>query len=202
MGTLGELKARIVDELPDGVSVRQIGQHITRAIEFFSGVRFWFNQGRLSVTTTPGSRIITLTNGLRAEDRVLLVIGTSVTPLVKRSAADLDEAFFDGATGQPRIYNFANSRLTLYPTPDAAYTLSVSGVYNSQTPLMTDASSNVWTTEAADLIAARAKETLLRDVLKDLAGAQAQGMAREEAQLRLRDETVRRLDTGILQPAW
>ena len=202
MGTLAELKARLLDELPDGVSVRQIGQHVERAIEHFSATRFWFNQGQLSVTTTPGSRIVTLTNGLRAEDRVLLVIGSTAYPLEKRSAADLDEAYFDGSTGQPTTYNFANNRLTLYPTPDAAYTLSLSGVFNSQTPLTSDASGNVWTTEAADLIAARAKETLCRDILKDAPGAQAAGLAREEAQLRLQAETVHRLNSGILQPAW
>lgn len=202
MGTLAELKARILDELPDGVSVRQIAQHIARAIEHFSATRFWFTQGRMSVTTTPGSRIIALTNGLRAEDCVLLVIGTSVQPLEKRSAADLDEAFFDGSTGQPTTYNFSNSRLTLYPTPDAAYTLSLSGVFNQTIPLSTDASSNVWSTEGADLIAARAKETLYRDVLKDIQGMQAAALAREEAQLRLREETVRRLNCGVLQPAW
>lgn len=54
MGTLAELKARILDELPNGapVSVRQIGQHIGRAIEHYAATRFHFNIGAWSLRRT------------------------------------------------------------------------------------------------------------------------------------------------------
>jgi len=46
MGTLADLKARILDEIGGEVSVRQIGAAIKRAIDHYAAERFWFNVER------------------------------------------------------------------------------------------------------------------------------------------------------------
>ena len=64
-----------------------------------------------------------------------------------------------------------------------------------------DSASNVWTNEAEALIRARAKFTLLADVIKDQNGAGVM-QAREQQELRvLIDETVTRASSGRIIPS-
>jgi len=88
--------------------------------------------------------------------------------------------------------------IRLYPTPNAIFTLTLPGVYDAAA-LSADSSSNAWTTEAVDLIAAAAKKLLLRDIKGDAAGAAIATGVEADALYRLRAETVQRLNTGRMR---
>jgi len=199
MGTLADLKAQILDEIGDGVSVRQIGQHITRAIEQVASERFWFNQGRVTTVTVSGVDTCALPAGLRRDDLVQILVGGTYYPLVKRSKAELDDMLLgDANTDQPTDYALVGSVLQLYPTPNAVYTIAATGIYDGAA-LATDTASNAWTTEGADLIVARAKVSLARDILKNADIMAAANNAVADALYRLRADTIRRVNTGRMR---
>jgi len=199
MGTLADLKAQILDEIGDGVSVRQIGSAITRAIEQVASERFWFNQGRVTTVTVSGVDTCALPAGLRRDDLVQILVGGTYYPLVKRSKAELDDMLLgDANTGQPTDYALVGSVLQLYPTPNAVYTIAATGIYDGAA-LATDTSSNAWTTEGADLIVARAKVSLARDILKNADIMAAANNAVADALYRLRADTIRRVNTGKMR---
>jgi hypothetical protein len=199
MGTLAELKARILDEC-DGVTVRLIGQHITRAIEHYASERFWFSTTSGTATTTASVASVTAPTGLRVDDSAFMTISAGVPYQLERRP--LDEVNYElttnTSTGQPSVYARSDGLVKLHPTPAGAYTLTMFGLYD-EAALSSDASSNAWTTEAADLIAARAKKTLYRDVKHDLEKAAVCGTAEEDALYHLRAETVRRGSLGRLR---
>lgn len=206
MGTLAELKARILDEMPPGaaVSVRQIGQHVARAIEHYAAERFHFNVsgGPGLAVCSPGAGSILVPEGLRTEDIVQIVQTGSNIVLEKLARHDMEALRLStNGVGRPEYYSWrAGGAMYLHPTPDAAYTIAAQGVYDLE-PLANDAASNAWTTEAADLIAARAVMTIFRDLIGDIPRAQAARGAEEDALYSLRAETVRRLNTGQMRPA-
>ena len=201
MGTLAQLKARILDSLTAGpVSVRQIGQHIDDAIARYERERFYFNTGAASVATVTGQGNVPAPARLIFDDLVQVQQGLSVYPLVKLSRASLDERRADGpASGHPECYAWnGTADFELWPTPSAVFSLAVTGVYG-QPPLGSDAAANAWTGEASDLIASCVRKTIFRDLLGDGSRALAAMQAEEEALFALRSLTVRRLSTGRMR---
>lgn len=204
MGTLAELKARILDELPSGapVSVRQIGQHITRAIEAHGRERFFFSIGTGTTVTVAGQSSVTAPLGLQHEDLVQVQLGAGTAyPLEKLSRAEIDELRITNspAAGQPETYSWrSGEELVFWPTPNAIYSVYVTGVF-AQLPLAADADANAWTTTGADLIAATAKKTIFRDLVGDVDRFNAAQLAENEALYRLRSETINRLSDNRMR---
>lgn len=201
MGTLAQLKTRVLESLPAGsVSVRQIGQHVDDAIARYDRERFFFNIGSAVSATVTGQAAVAAPARLKAEDLVQIQQGGSVYPLVKLTRDGPDERrLASPTTGQPQAYAWGGGEtLELWPTPNAVFSLVATGVY-AQPPLANDAASNAWTTEGGELIAACARKTLFRDVLSDGGRALAALQAEEEALLSLRSQTVRRLNTGVMR---
>jgi hypothetical protein len=194
MATLGDLKARIADELLKKNLTTQIASHIAKAIEFYSGRRFWFNTGRMlgSAVTPDADGYVALPTGTRLIDQIL--IGNIV--LEKRDASVIDELLsLAPSTGQACDYAVAGDRIRLYPTPSGSISLAVVGTFDLAA-LSSDSSSNAWTNEAADLIAARSRLTLYRDVLRDVEGMALAKEAVRDAETDLDMKTIRRLGAG------
>lgn len=192
MATLGDLKARIADELLKRNLTAQISAHISRAIEFYAGRRWWFNTGRMTGAVVSGSEYSPLPTGTRLIDTV--IVGSII--LERRDSSDIEEwETLAVSTGQPTDYTVEGSNLRLYPRPDAAYGLVINGTFDLPA-LATDGDSNAWTNDAQDLIAARARMTLCRDVLRDPDGAALAASAVNEAETDLQMKTIRRLGTG------
>lgn len=84
-----------------------------------------------------------------------------------------DTSLNPSVQGQPIDYSYYAETLRLYPIPDGAYPITLEGTKRFAT-LSAGGDSNVWTTDAADLIKAEAKMDLLENVLKqaDLADRQ------------------------------
>lgn len=198
MATLGDLKARIADELLKRNLTAQIASHIGRAIEFYAGRRFWFNTGRMvgSAVAPDASGYIPLPTGTRLIDQI--IIGNIV--LERRDPSAIDELLaFSPTPGQATDYAVAGDNIRLYPTPTAAVAPVVVGTFDLAA-LSVDGGSNAWTNEAADLIAARTRMTLYRDVLRDPDGMALAQSAEREAVTDLDMKTMRRLGTGRVRP--
>lgn len=200
MATLGDLKARVRDELLKRNLDTQIAQHIARAIEHFAGRRYWFNTGRMvgSAVSPDADGYVPLPTGTRLIDEIRIG-GTVLRPA---DAAVVDDWLANSpATAlEPFNYAIAGDRLRLYPSPMGPVEVVVVGTFDLA-PLASDVSSNAWTNEASDLIAARTRMTMYRDVLRDPEGAAMAKDAIREAETDLNMKTIRRLGAGRVRGA-
>lgn len=173
MGTLGELKARILDETKRPSLTSQCAKAIEDAIEFYSTHRFWFNEALdESITTVAGTASYTKPPYLRRLLQAEITIGGQRTDLYWGLPWE-DYRYLTGGSpvsGQPTDLIFFGDRLYLYPTPAGTYPVSLTHT-SRLAPLSDDSGSNAWTTEAEPLIRARAKWDLFQNVIRDYAEA-------------------------------
>jgi hypothetical protein len=187
MPTLAELKTRVIaetnrDDMGAGGELEAVlDTAIARAIEHHADEGFWFNRASAPADTVPAAA----TAALPAEVRVALSVALGETLLAK---AALEEIAHLAAAGTPRQWAADDGAIRLHPIPDAAYQLTVSGIAELGVP----AGANAWTEQGYDLISARTRLLLYRDVLRDPEGAGLAAQAEEEALTRLRRETRRR----------
>jgi len=209
-GTLGDLKQRIIDEtnrddLADDL-VSALNRVIADAIDYYAAERWWFTEARATSSTTIGNEYLDLPANIRLLDRPFLLVNQVRYSLTKRSMEEIEQFNTVVVQGQPTDFAVFGTQIRLWPWPAQAYT-----VIWLETPNATaldysnDNSSNVWTLNAAPLIAARSKILLYRDYLS--ASEQDPRIAnavRQEAEAysRLKAETNRRLATGRVRPSW
>jgi len=195
MATLAELKTRIQteinrDDLADDLAT-VLQQHIAAACEYFADEKFWFNS---IVTTTPASaQSVNIPAAVRRIER--LTIPAQYTELREVVLPEF-ERLDGGQTGLPNAYAYYNDQVRLWPAPDATYTLQFTGLAQVDAPT-SDSDSNIWTTQAFDLIVSRVKMTLARDVFRDPDGVQLFAAATAELLRKLKRETARRLETPL-----
>ena len=194
MSTLADLKRRIAGELNRRDLTAEIAEQVARAIEFHAERRFWFNEDTRTIATVAGQGSVDAPAGLRVADAVFVEAGGYRQQLRARSPAVLAAWSAGGITGQPTDYALSGGRMELYPRPNAAYPLSVVGVFDLAAP--GEDQANAWTGAAADLIANRAMAVLFAIKLRDPEGAASAKAAELEALKRLRGETARRLSLG------
>lgn len=195
MTTLADLKTRIItemvrDDLADDLAA-QLLIHIQRACEYYSEEKFWFNSLVTTAVTVAGTQTVNVPVTMRRVDRVTIPAYTQ--ELIEVTMQDLD---FDTVQSIPRGYAYYNDALKLYPTPDAVYTLQLTGIAQVDAPEL-DADTSIWTNEAQDLIVARTKMTLFRGQFRDPEGTQLAIAEVQEVYSKLRRETARRLETKL-----
>lgn len=216
MATLGELKTRVQtecnrDDLGDELS-GALTLAIQRAIEFYADDKFWFNSVIETAVTTGGNAFVVVPSTVRKIERLSIpAIGLTLNEAILTEVDGNDQL---APAGQPRAYAYYNDSVKLWPAPDQAYTLQIIGI--ADLPLLTTgddyqwsalspivafgddlSGQNAWTNEAQDLIAARARFTLMRDQFRDPEGAELAAGAAQEAYDRLKRETARRLVTPL-----
>jgi hypothetical protein len=76
-----------------------------------------------------------------------------------------DTSLNPSVQGQPIDYAYYAEAIRLYPIPDGVYPITIEGTHRFTT-LSADTDSNVWTTDAADLIRAEALAYLWDNVIK------------------------------------
>ena len=140
--------------------------------------------------------------------RLHITISGSRYSLVARDWDYLEDVSVGTTTGKPTDYAYFAQQIRLYPIPDAAYVVSLSGT-RRLTALSADSDTGGWTTDGFDLIKAEAKFILAGEYLHDapLAAAMAaaiygapaaQGLPPNEGILAmLRKETALRGKAGI-----
>lgn len=195
MATLADLKDRIIAEtVRDDLSDDLAGQlliHIQRACEYYSDERFWFNALIGSVSTVASTQTVDVPATFRRVDRV--TIPAYDKELIEVTLNDL--GIYPHET-VPNGYAYYNDQLRLYPTPDAVYSLELTGLAQIDAPAL-DADTSVWTNEAQDLIVARTKMTLYRGQFRDPEGTQLAIAETQEAFAKLKRETAKRLETKL-----
>lgn len=189
MATLAELKTRIrLETNKDDIAVSgeaetALTTALTQAVEFYADEQFWFNRASGSGNTSAATATIALPAGIRYPHAVSYLGET----LRKVSLGEIEHRT---ETGQPTHWAENEGLIQLWPIPDATYSLSVFGL--ASTGLPADGASNIWTSEAVDLIAARTRFLLFRDIWRDVEGVQLAASAEGEALSRLRKESRRR----------
>lgn len=211
MATLGDLKERIIsettrDDLADDMA-SQFSNIIAKSIEQYAAERWWFNERRVLIPTIIGQAWVTWPTDCRWIDGFYLEqnSGNSRWPISVRSIDEWEALTQPSTTGQPTDYLVADTRLRLFPAPNAIYSLALDYIADVTPVLAADTDSNLWTNQGQDLITAQSKIRLYRDYLSAtvqdprLLGSMA---AEKDAYSRLRAESSRRTATGRVMPGW
>lgn len=198
---LATLKARIARELHRADLSVDIANAIQSAIRYYRSRPFEFGEATETLTTTIGTAayarpavaaihsIGCIASGL---DYILNPVNFSRYERLAGDPAD---------RGQPQAFSFYGGSLYLWPLPDRAYPLTLRYQKRVDPPSL-DTDVTVWTDDAEDLIRARAKKLICRDVTMNANGMQAAQMAEAEALDRLLDEALRNQDVGRLAGSW
>ncbi len=169
MSSLSEVRARIADDLDRSDLSSQIDKAINRAIRHYRHKSFWFTQTTGTFVTVSGQKAFGTSDGLPSDileiDYVEIAINNTDYRLTPRSYAYIQEVDPSVYTGDPDDYAWYASKMHLYPVPDASYTVTVS-YSKSYDEMTTDAATNDFTTDAEELIEARARWWLYRRVIK------------------------------------
>lgn len=210
MGTLGDMKARIADELlrPDLTS--RIALAIITAIKHYQRRRFLFNEAMTTFPTVAAQEWYTATDNPAIVsavqvDRLRILQGTSRLRMEFMDAGEMDAlAVSTGTRGLPLQWAYETQQLRLYPNPDAAYTITMYYVSLLAVPA-SDGASNGWTDDAEIMIRARSKRTILKDVIgirtrEQTEDYQLWGEEEDDAYRDLQGLVSQRRTTGMIRP--
>lgn len=167
----------LLDELSDtGLASSPIKRAIQSAIAKWERQPFYFNEEYNSppadvnlFSTVVGQELYTSATIASTSTfwRLHVLIGNNRYTMVRRSWDYLENmAPNPSLRGQPAEWAYFAESIRLYPIPDGVYQVRGSRTARLD-PLVNDADSNVWTTDAYDLIRSEAKLILARDVLHD-----------------------------------
>lgn len=206
MATYLELQTEIADQLARSDLTNQIKTAIKDAIEHYQRQQFYFNEERtLTFSTVDGQEFYGSSDNANIPNLAVINVLTATingnrVPLTAKPYGVLDEISPDtNLEGSPIYYAYYARQIRFYPIPDKAYPIRVSGIWRL-TELSADQDENVWTTEARQLIRARAVAALALDYQHDEQMA-LRARAREEDALRaLRAETAARVLTSGIMP--
>lgn len=199
--TYQDMIAQISDELDDiqDSYLPQIQNAVLSAIRFCSSEPFYFNQNRsVILTVKPGYACYD------AQDNPALAYPGSISGIdcedrgqvfaLNRERAEVLQQLAGGKVmmGLPCLYSFYGQQLCFYPVPDKNYAMRLL-LNPARLPAMQESENcNPWFTEAFDLIKARAKYDIYKDILKDAPMAAAAFNDFKEAWQALAAETSRR----------
>jgi hypothetical protein len=202
MSSFAQVKARIVSEIKRPSLTAEAAAHMLRAIEYYANRRTWKNEGTNTIATTANTATKAAPTGLRHVDRVAVVVAGydyELKKITREVMADRQGA--DTGPGQPIEFSWEDGNFKFWPIPDAVYTVNVTGLYDD-TALSAGADTNSWTTIGEDLIVARAKFTICRDVTLDTEMMALAQMAERSARNRLFSETHERTSSGKVSAGW
>lgn len=206
MSSFGAMQDRIADELDRTDLTTQIQKAIKTSIQKYERKRFYFNEARsLTFNTVDGQEFYTsadassIPNLLFIDNVKLTISGSDKIDLEPRQYSELEYLSNNSTNdeGQPTAYAYYAKQLRLYPIPDAAYAVRISGVF-SLSELSATADTNAWMVDAEALIRSRAKRELLTHVIRDAEGAAAMAQAEAEELQSLTQATNARGATGTI----
>lgn len=176
MATYADLQARIARELHRTDLTSDIQSAIKSAIDFYASQRFHWNEKRWSLTTIGGTKFYgqstpapgTLPSDILEIDSITVTANSRIYQLDRMSYTDMD-AIDAGTTplaGYPRLWAWYGDQIRLYPTPNQAYVMTISGQY-SYPELSSATDSTPWTNQAEELIRCRAKRDIYAHIIQD-----------------------------------
>lgn len=208
MSTFGVMKARIAKEMKRGeltASATAVQSAVLDSIKFFEARRWAWNQFLDEThTTTADDPYVTLTATLQVVkfDSVKAIIGTRDYPLTPATWIAIDSVDSGQWSGYPEYYTeydvdnagSTQQRLRLYPIPNDAYTMKLSGLRKlpEVSASATANATNAWMVIAEEMVRCRAKGYLFRDELRAPQNAQHMFGEAERKATELRRETRQR----------
>lgn len=205
--TFSDMALQIADEIDDttGEYAGQIQTSIFSAIRYCERDVYYFNETRdVTFSTVAGQEWYGA-----ADNTNIPTLGRLVEAYCERSDGERTcmnretpesiELLSDNSasSGEPYAYTYFGQRIRLYPIPGATvYTIRLQlGPYRVA-PITNASDSNIWTTEAFDMVKARAKYILGKDILKDANLATESLNDYTDQQSALKAETSRRNARG------
>jgi hypothetical protein len=196
MATYGDMKTRIASEMHREDISTQIAEAILSAVEFYSASRFAGNEARGTITTIAGTKFYgtdtaspgTLPSDIAEIDQISLTVSGRTYALDRQPHSLIESIDSVSLQATPRDWAWYAGQLRLYPTPNDAYTVTLS-YQQILTALSADNDSNFWTNDAEQLIRCRAKRMLCMHVTGDQETANAMFVAEREALSQLKKKT-------------
>lgn len=208
--TFSDLVLQIADEIDDttGEYAGQIQTAVFAAIRFCERDVYYFNETRDVTFTTVQGQDWYAAGANSQIPRLGRIVAAyceradGERTRLNRETPEALELLTDNSasSGEPYAFTYFGQRLRLYPVPDATvYTIRLQlGPYRLAT-ISNASDSNVWTTEAFDMIKARAKYILQSDILKDDKEAAKSLLDYTAQHDALKAETSRRNASGFIQ---
>ena len=205
MTTQAVMIAEIQDdtERSDEAAIRN---KIAAAIRKHQRMRFWFNESRdVTFSTVIDQADYAFGSAITPEfytvDGVFLTQGTNVYDLRPTDYRALEILLDANSTSAlPVSFAYINRKMRIYPYPDAAYSVRVTGHVKIDAPAVDADAGNEWFTEAYDMIMAWAKAELYAHRWEDPTQASVQRTAYQEALSDLVAATNAKVGTGNIRP--
>lgn len=202
MATFSAMRSRIADDLDDSTVDTQIGVAINRAIDHYQSERFWFTEAIATFATVADQDSYGTGDGIPSDinkiDTLQVTVNNDFIRLFEKTYDWMKLVDSGRISGRPTFWTWYEDKIFLYPTPDDAYTITVSYTKN-YVDLSADGDTNDFTDNAEDLIEARAEYWMYTRVVKDFEAAKFAKQEEVEALTALRSITSKRVATGRLQ---
>ncbi|QEE12273.1 hypothetical protein [Bartonella krasnovii] len=207
--TLSHLVSVIQDEIDDTGDeyIAQIQESIFAAIRFCERENFYFNESRDVVfTTQAGKGVYDASDTRHIESAVkiksvYLISGQDhKLALELKDHVSLEPLLRSDQQGTPVYYSYFDRKLHLYPTPDRAYQIQLLLSPLRLAEIESVDEEHPWFVHAFDLIKARAKYELYKNILKDPDCATAAYNDFNEQLYELRAETSQRHNVSKIIP--
>jgi|SRR3569623_198142 len=194
------MQSRIADDLNRTDLTTQIKKAINRAIDFYEGERFAFNEAIATASTVASQEYYAEPTDCMEIDSLTITVSGRTYQLTRRDVHWFQDVYFSGThTGLPTDFTTYDEQIRLYPIPNDVYTLKIY-YQKSYSDLSADADTNDFITKAEDLIEARAKWWIYSRILKNQQMAAVEKAAEREALDNLRGDAAKRLSTGRIRP--
>ncbi len=193
------LQRRIWNEL-DRTDITAVAQDaIKTAIRHYAWQRLFFNEERWTSTTVADQEFYAFPSDFRDIDSLRVTVSDNDYVLFRRDWSTLEDWVINPGTytGFPTDYAIFRNELRLYPVPNGAYTLHLSG-QRDLSALENDSDTNDWLTHGEELIRSRACADLIENIIQDYDEPRSVLYKRREADAldALRRESTIRLSTG------
>lgn len=204
MSTLAQMRSRIADDINRSNLSTQIDKAINRAIEFYESERFWFNETSGTFSTVASQESYgsadNVPSTLKEILRLEVTISSNNNPaLIPRTFDWIRRMNVGAATGTPSDYAWYQSKIYLSPIPDSIKTITV--YYGKNYAAFTaDSDTNDFTTDAEDLIEARARWWVQLRILNNKQKADFAKEEEMEALRALRKKTRILVATNCIEP--
>jgi hypothetical protein len=208
--TFSDLMFVIFDEIDDTTEEysSQVQNAILGAIRFCEREQYYFNETRdVTFDTVAGQQWYdgTANSNIPTLGRIVeayLELPSGERRTMRRVTPEEVELLSDNSAsrGEPYCWTYFGQRLRIYPIPsDTVYTIRLQlGPYRLA-KISDTSDSNAWVVEAFDMIKARAKYILQKDILKDAALATEALNDYNDQHDALKAETSRRNSSGFIR---
>lgn len=208
MSTLGVLKTRIATDLgrSDITSASDVVSNaIADAIDELGDIPFYFLMEESTGSTVAGDPNLALPDNFRRMYMVSVTVGSDRKDLPPdRNQIPYNEyrsrVWNTTSRGEPCDWALWDGQIWFDPVPDAVYTITFSYWGPEVGVPANDGSSNAWTTDAAQLVRAKAKALIFRDRIRNLEQAQVQEGVALTWQRKLLSRSRAQSLTGYMRP--